>query len=64
MVGPNNLGDDTLPDVFDVLSARTLRERARTLFPAIAHGDASHRAWLRQAIEDHFAGRVVARPNS
>ena len=37
--------------------------RIATLFDAIAHGDDEHRAWLRQAIEDHFAGRVVARPS-
>lgn len=26
-----------------------------TLFDAIAHGDDGHRAWLRDAIERHFA---------
>lgn len=30
-----------------------------TLFDAIKHGDDKHRAWLKQAIEDHFAGREV-----
>lgn len=29
------------------------------LFDAIAHGDETHRAWLRKAIEDYFAGRPV-----
>jgi hypothetical protein len=36
--------------------------RAATLFDAIAHGDEAHRAWLKKAIEDHFAGRAVERP--
>ncbi len=35
---------------------------SRTLFEAIAHGDQAHRDWLEQAIEDHFAGRPVRRP--
>lgn len=33
-----------------------------TLFDAIKHGDAVHQAWLKQAIQDHFAGRPVERP--
>lgn len=36
-----------------------MRDRWETLFDAIAHGDDEHRAWLKQAIEDHFAGRPV-----
>jgi hypothetical protein len=36
--------------------------RAGTLFGAIAHGDETHRAWLKKAIEDHFAGRPVEKP--
>lgn len=40
----------------------TLQIRVGTLFAAIAHGDDKHRAWLKQAIEDHFAGRPVQRP--
>lgn len=35
------------------------RELERGLFDAIAHGDEKHQAWLKQAIEDHFAGRPV-----
>ena len=38
------------------------QEQSRQLFPAIAHGDDEHRRWLKQAIEDHFAGRPVAIP--
>ncbi len=38
-----------------------VRQRVKTLFAAIEHGDAAHRAWLKQAIEDHFAGRPVQR---
>lgn len=37
-------------------------EQSAGLFQAIAHGDSEHREWLRQAIEDHFAGREVAPP--
>lgn len=36
--------------------------RVESLFEAIAHGDEKHRAWLKQAIEDHMAGRPVVRP--
>ncbi len=35
-----------------------------SLFDAIAHGDEVHRAWLKRAIDDHFAGRPVKRPES
>jgi hypothetical protein len=45
-------------------AAQIIAARARTLFDALAHGDDAHRAWLKQAIEDHLAGRAVARPNS
>lgn len=34
-------------------------ERRATLFDAIAHGDDEHRAWLREAIDAHFAGQPV-----
>ena len=37
-------------------------DRIETLYEAIAHGDDIHRAWLKQAIEDHFAGRPVQPP--
>ena len=37
-----------------------LLERARdTLFDAIVHGDAEHKAWLKTAIDAHFAGEPV-----
>lgn len=39
-----------------------LEERWHSLFDAIAHGDEAHRAWLRQALDDHLAGRPVDRP--
>jgi hypothetical protein len=31
--------------------------RVRTLFDAIKHGDEDHQAWLRAAIDAHFAGK-------
>jgi hypothetical protein len=31
------------------------REKVDTLYDAIAHGDEKHRAWLKEAIEEHFA---------
>lgn len=37
-------------------------DRVSSLFAAIKHGDEQHRAWLKKAIEDHFAGRKVERP--
>lgn len=33
--------------------------RCDSLYDAIAHGDDNHRAWLKQAIENHFAGKPV-----
>lgn len=36
-----------------------LIERRNTLFEAIAHGDDEHRAWLKEAIDAHFAGNPV-----
>jgi hypothetical protein len=32
-----------------------LRARIADLFPMIAHGDAEHRRWLKEAIDEHFA---------
>lgn len=42
-------------------TAEVAQQRAEGLFDAISHGDTVHRAWLKQAIEDHFAGRPVSR---
>ena len=39
-------------------------EKVDSLFGAIAHGPPAHRAWLKQAIEDHFAGRPVQKEAS
>lgn len=35
-------------------------DRIGSLFDAIAHGDEKHRAWLKSAIECHFAGEAVS----
>ena len=37
----------------------SLRARVNSLFSAIQHGDEEHRAWLKEAIENHFAGVAV-----
>jgi hypothetical protein len=37
-------------------------QRDQRLFDVIAHGSEEHRAWLRKAIDDHFAGRPVEPP--
>ncbi|BDD79809.1 hypothetical protein [Burkholderia phage FLC9] len=34
-------------------------DRVSTLFDAIKHGDEAHRAWLKEAIDAHFAGQAV-----
>jgi hypothetical protein len=34
-------------------------DKVATLFDAIKHGDDAHQAWLKDAIEAHFAGRDV-----
>lgn len=39
----------------------SMPESILTLFDAIAHGDARHRAWLKQAMVDHFKGLPVQR---
>lgn len=39
-----------------------LLERVGSLYEALAHGSDEHRAWLKKAIEDHFAGRPVETP--
>lgn len=53
-----------LEDEIEYLERQGDKQRARiaTLFDAIAHGDEKHRAWLKQAIKDHFAGRPVQPP--
>lgn len=35
------------------------RESVDNLFDAIAHGSEEHRAWLKEALTEHFAGRPV-----
>lgn len=40
-------------------AASSLRARVSSLFSAIQHGDDEHRAWLKEAIEKHFAGVAV-----
>lgn len=37
-------------------------EAQASLFDAIAHGDNGHRAWLKEAIDAHFAGQPVPEP--
>ena len=39
-----------------------LCRRVGSLFTAIEHGDADHRAWLKEAIFAHFAGEPVSPP--
>lgn len=39
-----------------------MRRLPKGLFDAIKHGDREHQDWLKQAIEDYFAGRQVQRP--
>lgn len=38
---------------------RLLKERASTLYEALAHGDDIHKDWLKEAIANHFAGLPV-----
>lgn len=35
-----------------------LLERAKTLYPALAHGDEAHQAWLKEKLDAHFAGHL------
>ena len=57
MVSVTDIAIDNLSRT--IADQRRLRE---TLFDAIKHGDEKHQAWLKQAIEDHFAGRPVQPP--
>ena len=53
------VGEATVEQWQEECSSAYLEERLATLFDAIAHGSAEHRAWLRKAIDDHFAMRPV-----
>lgn len=41
---------------------RKLRAEINTLFDTIKHGDEKHRQWLKEAINSHFAGKQVPKP--
>ena len=56
------VGEATTEDWQEEVSSAYLSERVETLFDAIAHGSPEHRAWLRKAIDDHFAMRPVEPP--
>ena len=43
-------------------SITELNAKRDSLFDAIAHGDADHRAWLLEAINAHFGGKPVPGP--
>jgi len=48
-----------------VISTDTkLVETVATLFDAIKHGDRVHQAWLKEAIDNHFAGKPVPPPRA
>lgn len=53
---------DGMPAMLAARPAAPVEDLVGTLFDAISHGDETHRAWLKQAIDDHFAGRPVKRP--
>jgi hypothetical protein len=38
------------------------QETIDRLYAAIAHGDDEHRAWLREAVDNFFAGKPVPPP--
>ena len=58
--GDNQLQRTVLREAADELDRLAVQQHG--LFHAIAHGDETHRAWLKQAIDDWFAGRLVERP--
>lgn len=51
-------GDEAYIEVLENRYALVLIQ-VSSLFEAIAHGDEEHRAWLKRAISDHFAGKPV-----
>lgn len=53
------VGEASAADWQEEMSVAYLEERVATLFDAIAHGTEEHRAWLKKAIDDHFAMRPV-----
>lgn len=54
-------GYETLEKELAAANASLARvvEARDSLFAAIQHGDAEHRAWLKEAIDAHFAGKPV-----
>lgn len=58
----HHAGREAVAEVYEDL-ARKREQQIGSLFDAIAHGSDEHRAWLKKAIEDHFAGRPVERPH-
>lgn len=38
-----------------IIAAREYKSARESLFAAIEHGDAEHRAWLKDKIDQHFA---------
>lgn len=56
------VGKATAEQWQEEVSSAYLEERVATLFNALAHGSEEHRAWLKKAIDDHFAGRPVEVP--
>lgn len=43
----------------DFLAAVELVKLIPQLFDKIAHGEAGHREWLKEAIENHFTGKPM-----
>lgn len=48
----------------DGLCPICMDERIKSLYGAIAHGDEVHREWLKEAIDNHFAGLPVPLPRA
>ncbi len=56
------VGEVTAEQWQEEMCLASLEERIATLFEALAHGSDEHRAWLKQAIDNHFSGIPVEAP--
>lgn len=53
---------ETPPPPWDAPDDKRMEDKVALLYDAIKHGDDVHKAWLKEAIDNHFAGLPVPPP--